>query len=301
MNDGTTTLDALRELRDYFRQNPEETHARLRFSFDDPVIGGLLAAACGAGISITARPGIVANVASMSDDQLVQLSIHARSTHLEADIRRMLRSKGMRLKDGKTIVELVVEAVGMYKPSKHRLSQQFQFAFQVTQLLRQCLHPDAVPDLVDGLNEKDPYVRWCVACALGFLGPGSAVPALVGALADKDDDVRQCARASLLRICTGQPSDSARDTLLSALKDPHPFVRASAIRAVAGLTFPGVMELVPTFIAALADSDKDVRESASAALGRITGKSFLFGSADPGKWQKWWDANKVKLLNTTPR
>jgi HEAT repeat protein len=198
--------------------------------------------------------------------------------------------------NNKDIVELVVEKVAGSAPSSMSLREHAHFEWQLHELLRMWLGPEALDDLIDALNEPDPHVRWCVVKALGFVGPGRAVPALVGALRDTDDGVRKAARVALRGVCRGEPSEEALGALQSAAKHADSFIRESVIEALGGLKSAKAMEMVPELIRALRDPEKGVRKAAASSLRRLTGKSFFFGGSDPEKWDKWWNENRERLV-----
>jgi HEAT repeat protein len=112
---------------------------------------------------------------------------------------------------------------------------------------------NAVPDLIQTLQDSDSYVRYCAASALGSIGPGAvdAVPAL---------------------------------TLL--LKDNNQLARHETISAL-GEIGPGAMQAVPALIQALGDEND--RYFASRALADITGQDF---GEDAAAWQQWWETQK---------
>lgn len=158
-------------------------------------------------------------------------------------------------------------------------------------------HPQAVPALVDLLQEETPTTAYRAAVALGEIGPDaeSAADALVEALGHGDGDVRRVSARTLGRM--GQvaipslretlnrresiagrgavealgwmtPSEETIALLIGTLADPSPIVRASAARAL-GRFGPEAAAATSTLIQAVNDPEAMVRDAAARALGRI--------------------------------
>lgn len=72
----------------------------------------------------------------------------------------------------------------------------------------------AVPHLVKGLSNKNHWVRWESAKALGQIGDAAAAIALVKSLEDKEFDVRWLAAEALINI-----GHNSLEHLLEALTD----------------------------------------------------------------------------------
>ena len=159
-----------------------------------------------------------------------------------------------------------------------------------------------IESAVTALKTDDPNTRMKAANALGFMREGAveAVPALVDALEDRYEPVRRNAIYALgaigelavdplidaldaekeafemepiLHICdaahglaaVGAPAVSA---LISALQDERENVRASAAYAL-GEMGPVAAEAVDALIALLMDESEEVRRHATSALGMI--------------------------------
>lgn len=127
---------------------------------------------------------------------------------------------------------------------------------------------DAIPALVDALEDDDVAVRWDAAKALGKMGPAaaSAVPALAAVIHEQSDAiVRQYAVAALGKI--GPPAKAAVPALIGALKE-----RASHLDEQAGDALVSIgPAAVPALIEAMKDDDPQVRLKAASALTRIAG------------------------------
>jgi HEAT repeat protein len=161
--------------------------------------------------------------------------------------------------------------------------------------------PAAVDALLAALRDRDPDVRCNVTWALGEIKDARSMEALVAALGDTEPDVRYGAAMAL-----GQIGDvRAVEPLVAALKDEDRLVRQSAARALgkikdaravgpligalndtrwavcreAGRALEQVdpnwrerdaaKRAVLDLIAALTDTDQDVRYAATVALGEI--------------------------------
>jgi HEAT repeat protein len=88
---------------------------------------------------------------------------------------------------------------------------------------------EAVPDLIECFNlSKDPHIRYLIVQLLGFAGSSRAVP-----------------------------------TLLLALEDAAPAVRAEACRSLEDLACKAALEALQT---RLGDADEEVRDAAAEAI-----------------------------------
>jgi HEAT repeat protein/tRNA A-37 threonylcarbamoyl transferase component Bud32 len=127
---------------------------------------------------------------------------------------------------------------------------------------------EAIPALVDALEDEDVAVRWDAAKALGKMGPAAAgaVPALAAVIHQQNDAiVRQYAVAALGKI--GPPAKAAVPALIGALKE-----RASHLDEQAGDALVSIgPAAVPALIEAMKDDDPQVRLKAATALTRIAG------------------------------
>jgi HEAT repeat protein len=122
---------------------------------------------------------------------------------------------------------------------------------------------DAIPELVEGLDDKDDAVRREAARALGKIG-AAAVPSLVVALGDAPDDrVRVSAAEALGRI--GPRATVAIPALIAALKHADDAVRDAAAAALLLIGPPAA----PALIEAVTDADPRLRAEAAALLTEI--------------------------------
>jgi tRNA A-37 threonylcarbamoyl transferase component Bud32 len=136
---------------------------------------------------------------------------------------------------------------------------------------------EAIPALIEALEDEDVAIRWDAAKALGKMGPAAAgaVPALAAVIHQQSDAiVRQYAVAALGRI--GPPAKAAVPALIGALKE-----RASHLDEQAGDALVSIgPAAVPALIEAMKDDDPQVRLKAATALTRIAG-AVPAGSALP--------------------
>jgi HEAT repeats len=91
---------------------------------------------------------------------------------------------------------------------------------------------DALPALIDALQDTDDSVRAWAAGAIGRIGPAAAraVPALVALLANPEEGSRNLACLALGGI--GPPARDALPALRQALSDPSADVRRFAQHAI---------------------------------------------------------------------
>jgi HEAT repeat protein len=154
---------------------------------------------------------------------------------------------------------------------------------------------EAVDPLAKVLDDIDADVRETAAMALGRMGNRRAVAPLVLALKDEVASVRRIAAASLSRIDPDWVSlpetRGAAEPLKVAIQDAEPAVRFFVAQllvnlgemspdAIAGfapedqLASPAVKRrrmATNLFIAMLEDRDRDIRQAAAEALGRLGG------------------------------
>jgi HEAT repeat protein/tRNA A-37 threonylcarbamoyl transferase component Bud32 len=127
---------------------------------------------------------------------------------------------------------------------------------------------DAVPALIEALEDTDAAVRWDSAKALGKLGPAAAraVPALAAIVHERGDAiVRQYAVAALGAI--GAPARAAVPALIGALKEESSNLDEQAGDALVRIGAPAV----PALVEAMKDEDPQVRVKAATTLTRIAG------------------------------
>jgi HEAT repeat protein len=139
--------------------------------------------------------------------------------------------------------------------------------------------PAAFDDIVPLLGHDYRHVRAAAARALGRYPRPGVVEALAGVLRDA---VGPDAAASLVQL--GDPR--AASLLAGVLNDPdaNPAIKRAMAKILADIaTRPVVTPLVD----ALSDRDAGVRETANAALGRLTCRNF---GVDQARWREWWGA-----------
>jgi hypothetical protein len=146
---------------------------------------------------------------------------------------------------------------------------------------------DAIPVLTALLRDSaTPRVRQNAACALGKIGPEAheAVPALIEALEDPYAEVRDASACALGAI--GPAAHRAVLALISSLRDQDAQVCRSAAAALGGIG-PDAAGAVPALVETLSDKNQLVRAAAAYALEpiRITHESLQqLGAAAFGFW-----------------
>jgi HEAT repeat protein len=116
-----------------------------------------------------------------------------------------------------------------------------------------------VPDLIDALEDDDPYIRWFAARAIGAVGPRAraAVPALIGLLQSS---------TRLTRFGDNTPAD---------VRPQSPATLQVMAAKALGKIGPEARTAVPALLRAMDDRDLMLRLVAAEALGGI-------GPEDPG-------------------
>lgn len=141
---------------------------------------------------------------------------------------------------------------------------------------------EAIPALIQVLEDEDEYVRSSAVFALGEIGPQpGVVPALLEALGDEDGFVRGTAAEALGKI---GPEEGVVSALMQAVGDEDAYVRQTAVLALKRIG-SGAAAAVPALIQALQDKSDRVRGYAAEALEAITGQQF---GQDAARWQQWW-------------
>jgi HEAT repeat protein len=136
----------------------------------------------------------------------------------------------------------------------------------------------AVPTLKRALADRDIFVRWTAARALGNIDPAaglSAVPKLGRQLFDPDLDARLAAAATLERY--GHLAVDALGDLTRALNAGDAEIRVAAIYALEAIGLEA-QPAIPALSRALDHPDDRVREASAQALGRF---GPLAQSAEP--------------------
>jgi HEAT repeat protein len=152
----------------------------------------------------------------------------------------------------------------------------------------------SVEALTQNLDDQDADVREATALALGSMNDRRAIGPLVKSLKDSTSGVRRIAAAALARIdedwSASTEAHAAVEELKSALHDKDPDVRHLVGRLLSSLghSEPGLAATTPTeeklsasspekrrklavslFVATLCDVDRDLRQAAAEALGRL--------------------------------
>jgi len=123
----------------------------------------------------------------------------------------------------------------------------------------------AIPALVRGLADNDPFVRTFTASALGSIHskPELVVPALAKSLTDTDGLVRGNAAFALSYF--GKEAQPATPALLQAAKDTNQIVRFNVFWALKQFRADPQIT-IPVLVAGLNDSYWPTRDNATAAL-----------------------------------
>lgn len=171
---------------------------------------------------------------------------------------------------------------------------------------------EAVPDLINLLEDKEPSVVSSAAWALGKVGKDavSAVPELIKLLGSKDAETRRAAAAALGAIARdGGEVPDATASLLPMLQEQQPASRKTAAVALGSLakTNAEISTALPKLVELLRDKEPVVRAAAAGALGRmgpaakeaVYPLSWLSQDPDPKVRQAALDATR-QIENKTP-
>jgi HEAT repeat protein len=185
------------------------------------------------------------------------------------------------------------EATGLI--CKMLLDKEWEVRREAANALGKLNNPEALDPLAKALEDVDSDVRDAAAIALGRMGNRRAVGPLVLALKDEVTSVRRIAAASLSRIdpdwVTLPETRAAAEQLKIAIQDAEPAVRffvAQLLVNLGELAPEALVGMVPEdqlaspaikrrrmashlFVAMLEDRDRDVRQAAAEALGRLGG------------------------------
>lgn len=169
--------------------------------------------------------------------------------------------KRTKIIDGKDIVELLVDhirsSLGEHSPKS--LSGYAMRKYRQKEFNRLYISSQAKIELLEAINDEDPFVRWCVVQALGCMSSLTSTAPLTSALKDPDEQVRVGATLELGKV-------SMRNA-----------------------------EVVEALLHVIESDTKRVKKAAVGSLRIVTGKNFLFGNHNPQKWHSYWQANKQKF------
>jgi HEAT repeat protein len=170
-----------------------------------------------------------------------------------------------------------------------RGEKHWEVRLSLVRILAETRDPGLVEPFIENLSDPDKEVREACVKGLAELGDRRAIEPLVLALIDEQDTVRQAAVKALCKLdAHWEKTDAAYRTvprLKGALKDKEYWVRQSAADALArignmlpaaaptGTNAPAAQFrqdcVQDALIAMLLDWDRDLRQAAVEALGRV--------------------------------
>jgi serine/threonine-protein kinase len=129
---------------------------------------------------------------------------------------------------------------------------------------------EAIPALIEALEDAESAVRWDAAKALGKMGAvaARAVPALTAVLREQDDEVA-CQHVVAALGAIGPAARTAVPALIGSFKDDGHRLEEQAGDALVRIGTAAI----PALIEALKDDDARVRERAAFTLARIAVES----------------------------
>jgi HEAT repeat protein len=134
---------------------------------------------------------------------------------------------------------------------------------------------EAVPTLIDGINDADPGVRAQVICALARIGPkaSDAIPDLVKQLSHESEDIRICAALAIGRISQGTKADAGLvKSVYALLEDPVPSVQTAGLISLFSLRQKD-KDTIPHLINGLRDRNAVLALLCTENLGLIGKKA----------------------------
>lgn len=141
----------------------------------------------------------------------------------------------------------------------------------------------SVDPLINACSRQDVETRRKVLRALGEMKERRAIPCMAASLKHENTNVRMLAAWGL-----GQMGEPALKPLVVELEDKGSPGRSDAAFALGKIKQP---QAIGPLIAALKETDPDLRKESAKALSRITGQDF---GENPAEWQKWWEQNRPK-------
>jgi HEAT repeat protein len=158
---------------------------------------------------------------------------------------------------------------------------------EAAEALAKIQNPQAVETLLQSVAHEGSNYE-ARRALMSISGQHALEPLLTG-LSHSDSEVRE-----LVVECLGCFKHQAVfSALAKALEDTEISVKVAAAKALGALKEHSAVEHL---IAALNDDAPEVKMSVQTALENITGKTFLFGGSSAEKWNKWWLANKDRMV-----
>jgi hypothetical protein len=141
----------------------------------------------------------------------------------------------------------------------------------------------SVDPLIKACSQQGVETRRKALRALGEMKERRAIPCMAASLKHDNTNVRMLAAWGLSQM--GEP---ALKPLLAELGDKGSPGRGDAAFALGKINQP---QAIGPLIAALKETDPELRKESAKALARITGQDF---GENPAEWQKWLEQNKSK-------
>jgi bilin biosynthesis protein len=131
----------------------------------------------------------------------------------------------------------------------------------------------SVPALLSILADpsRPESTKGHAAWALGFIG-AEAAPFLESAIKSDSIDVRCAAVGAIAHLAQEQGDERAIQLLIAALSDTDPNVRSEAASAIGKMAY---LPALPDLITALGDPDGEVRRTAAVSLGKLGDRSAI--------------------------
>lgn len=191
------------------------------------------------------------------------------------------------------VQRLIIEVLGNIGDEKaidvlanYLKSQDETFRWKSIQALSKIKCRRSAELLLPLLNDENINIVFNAKVGLAELG-APAVPVLIDALKNNP----RISRTIIGEIFNYRLKDPlAIPYLLSSLSDPVSIVREYAVGALVNIGRPAIKPLIDFL---RKEKDRNAINSAASALRGITKQNI---GSNPDEWQRWWNANKDKLL-----
>jgi HEAT repeat protein/beta-lactamase regulating signal transducer with metallopeptidase domain len=199
------------------------------------------------------RLAAVGSLGSLGDPRAIAALAKALREDSDARVREAAARALGEIDDNRAVPALI-EALRSERTSNVRE--------EIVRALGEIDDPSAVAGISAVAKDPSPAVRRAAVWALGELEDASAVTVLITMVRDEDVEVRRHIAEALGQL----ENPAAMDALITLARDADADVRSQAVDALSNFED---QRTLPTFLAALKDPNKDVRHHAAHGIGNI--------------------------------